>query len=202
MKSNTLNFGWLLLIPILVSAWNYSCNSAPKNPKELAAADSLRADLRIADSLLKTLEKEKVKQAEDAVRGNSAFIEDGINKLQDTLDLETATFLTEYRSIAKILGIYVSNHDRLKGAIDSLKTSCDNLSHDLRNNSLAEGLDPVKSVNNERVQVHKLMNELNFLIPAVGNGLKTNDSLSPKIKAYIEELNAKLAARNNPGPAK
>lgn len=200
MKKMTTRFG--LLLTMLIAGGNYSCNNAPENPKELAAADSLRADIRIADSLLRTLDPEKVEAVEEAIAGNSHYIEDAINKLQDTIDIPTATFLTDYRSTKKILSVYVENHERLRKAVDSLKLATDNLAHDLRNNSLAKGLVPEKCVENEREQVNKVIRELNFLIPAVNQGLAKSDSLAPRIKSYIEELNRKLGEKNIPVPDK
>lgn len=194
MKKTSACFGWLLIIAVFAASLP-SCKSGPKDPKALAQADSLRGELFRADSMLRALGKEKPEEASEAIMNNTRIATAAINTLQDTIDVETATFMTRYRSIAKVLEAYVENYDKMKAALDSLTVNCNNLSHDLQHNTLADGLDPAKSVEHEREQAEEVIGQVRFLVPAVINGLKQNDTLEPKVKAYIDQVNQKIAVK-------
>jgi len=183
------------LLPLLVAALAASCSSETKHPNELRAVDSLCRELAKADSLLRSLPKEQPSAAAAEIQNNIQSATEAINQLQDTISIETATFLTEYRSAKKILSTYAEKHDQLRAALDTLSLNCSHLSNDLRNNSLAADLDPVKSVENEKALAGRLIDEVRFLVPVAQMGLKRQDSLAPKVKAYIAEMNQKLAEK-------
>jgi hypothetical protein len=173
------------------------CSSGPKYPALVKTVDSLRGELLKTDSLLKTVDKEEAEMyAKNIVARNDSAVA-FINMLADTITRADAEKLTNYRSLRKVFATYADNYDRYRNASDTLTMNLNNLAHDLQNNSLAEGLDPAKSVEHEKEVTAELVNEISYLVPLVKRSMLTHDSLYPGIKSYLNEMAAKVAARNS-----
>lgn len=173
------------------------CSSGPKYPALVKTVDSLRGELLKTDSLLKMVDKEDAEAyAKNIVARNDSAVA-FINMLADTITRTDAEKLTNYRSLRKVFATYADNYDRYRRASDTLTMNLNNLAHDLQHNSLAEGLDPAKSVEHEKAVTAELVNEISYLVPLVKRSMHTHDSLYPGIKSYLNEMAAKVAARNN-----
>jgi hypothetical protein len=96
-----------------------------------------------------------------------------------------------------VFSTFAENYDRYRTASDTLTMNLNNLAHDLQNNSLTEGLDPVKSVAHEKELTAGLMAEINYIVPLVKRSILIHDSLYPGIKTYLNDMAAKVEARKN-----
>lgn len=173
------------------------CSSGPKNPALVKTVDSLRGEFIKTDSLLKTVTKETAEMyARNIVARNDSAVA-FINMLADTITRADAEKLTNYRSLRKVFSTYADNYDRYRRASDTLTMNLNNLAHDLQHNSMAEGLDPAKSVAHEKEVTGELVAEISYMVPLLKRSMHIHDSLYPGIKSYLNEMAAKAAARNN-----
>lgn len=173
------------------------CSSGPKHPALVKTVDSLRGELIKTDSLLKMVNKEAAEAyAKNIVARNDSAVA-FINMLADTISRADAEKLTNYRSLRKVFATYAENYDRYRRASDTLTLNLNNLAHDLQHNSMAEGLDPVQSVAHEKEVTTELITEISYMVPLIKRSMHTHDSLYPGIKSYLNEMAAKVAARNN-----
>ncbi|GAB4131225.1 MAG: hypothetical protein Fur0041_01400 [Bacteroidia bacterium] len=179
----TFAFSGLLL-------WS-SCSS-PDYSKELAEIDALRVTVVRTDSVLKRIDKERAELLHKEISTNAQYIQFNVNKLKDTLDKNTAFLLTEYKALRKEFELVADQHKKLSAALDSINMSLDNLQHDLKNKSLAEGLVAADCVKKESEQVNEAYKIAGEMRSIYDQSLIAFDSLSPKVKDYIQVMNSKL----------
>lgn len=174
-----------------------ACSSAPEHPELVKTVDSLRGELIKADSLMRQVSKEQAESyAQQIVARNDSALA-FINTLADTITREDAEKLTNYRSLRKVFATYADNYDGYRKASDTLTANLNNLAHDLQHNSMAEGLDPVKSVAHEKDLTGQLCSELQYMVPLIKRSIRVHDSLYPGIKSYLNDMAAKVEARKN-----
>ncbi|HTF03170.1 MAG TPA: hypothetical protein VK826_04060 [Bacteroidia bacterium] len=165
--------------------------------QELATIDSLKKVLVATDSIIESLDPADVGKKAEEIGNNSKFIQFNVNKLKDTLDFNTALLLTEYRQTGKYFKQMKEDFERVDKAIDSANVSLDNLAHDLKNNSLAEGIDAKASVKSESDQVGEMHAFAQAQVKKKQETREAYDTLVPKVNAFVQDISVKLAASQN-----
>src|ERR1044072_15535 len=115
----------------------FSCKGE-QHEKEIAEINSMRNKLEMTELLLKNVDHEMADRLGTEVQNNSQFIQFNINKIGDTIDFQTAIFLSNYKALHEGFEGIAENGERLEIAIDSTRKTLDNLEHDIVNNSLAK----------------------------------------------------------------
>jgi len=72
--------------------------------------------------------------------------------------------------------------------------SLDNLSHDLTNHSLAEGIDAKASVESETEQIGEMHAYAKDMMKKKNEALVSYDTLLPKVNSFVQQMSAKLDA--------
>ena len=171
-----------------------SCKNEPYK-EEVEEIGRLRVKLVQTDSILKTVDAEDAERLGTEVRNNSQFIQFNLRKVGDTLDYPSALLLTNYQALLRGFETVDETHKKITMAIDSVEHSLDNLEHDLRNNSLAQGLSPEECVEEESEQVKELNDRSKELQPLFVNTKASYDTLAPKIRDYMGKLNQRLSEK-------
>lgn len=182
-----------LLFVVTIGSLLVTCKGEDYS-KELASIDSLKKVLTSTDSLIEQADPEAIKKRGDEISNNSKFIQFNVNKLKDTLDFNTALMLTDYRAVGKDLSTMCENLEKLEKAIDSARVSLDNLSHDLINHSLAEGIDAKASVESETEQIGEMHAYAKDMMKKKKEALESYDTLLPKVNSFVQQMSAKLDA--------
>lgn len=190
-----------LITGLAITALFFACKGE-SHDKEITEIGKLRNVLMQSDSVLGKIDREDAERLGTEVRNNSQFIQFNINKLGDTLDFKTALLLTDYRSLLKSFETAEETHKKLKSAVDSTRMNLENLEHDLKNNSLAQGLTPEGCVEQETEQVNAIYERSKEIRSMLEGAKGSYDTLNPKISAYMKELNLKLAEKEAQTPAK
>ncbi|MBI3510609.1 MAG: hypothetical protein HY064_08090 [Bacteroidetes bacterium] len=186
-----------LLIAFLPLLFLFSCGE--RNDKEITEINSLRVKLSQTDSLLLKVDKDEAEKKEAELKNNAQFIQYNINLLGDTLDFKTALFLNYYRSLLRNYQTVADSYSKILLQADSSRRSLDNLEHDLKNNTLADGLTPEKCIESETERVNYLYQHAGDLRSMLEQAKSGYDTLSPKVAGFMAGLNMKLAARNQNG---
>ena len=180
-----------LIVGIIFSTFFYSCKFE-KHEKEISGINLLRIQLSSTDSLLKNVDVALVERIVIDLQNNSKLIQFNINKIGDTLDFKTASFLNSYRLLLPFFMKVANDHNKIAVAIDSTKLNLTNLEHDILNNSLAQNLTPDACLLLEQEQVKAMYDCAVTLRSTLDEVSKTLDSLSPQIALYIKEQNQKV----------
>lgn len=167
----------------------------PKDPASLAAADSLLMKLKQADSLLKTVDREEVEEHSEKIETDLRAVKPAIHAVGDSMAYNEALLVTDYESAGEVFEAFGEDIKKLPPRMDSMSKDLQNLAHDLRENSLAEGLDPKKCINEERDKVTRISDYVNLLVPRVNQMMKKADTLEPRFRQYMQDLNNKMAAK-------
>lgn len=165
--------------------------------KELATIDSLKGVLVVTDSLIQSANVDDIQKKSDEIANNSKFIQFNVNKLQDTLDFNTALILTDYRALGKEFKMMATNITKLESAMDSASVSLNNLTHDLNNHSLADGVNAQASVQAESEQIGEMHAFMEDLLRRKQDARQSYDTLLPKVNTIVQQMSAKLDAKQN-----
>lgn len=165
---------------------------------ELSTIDSLKRVLISTDSLIASLNTADITRRTEDIANNSKFIQYNVTRQADTLDYITGLLLTEYRETGNKYRHANEEITRLSNAIDSMSRGLDNLKHDLENYSLAEGVDGKASVVHETSQVSVVTSYAFELKSSLENTRKSYDTLLPKVNAFVNRINARMATVQTP----
>ncbi len=166
-----------------------------KHEKELAAINSLRADLLKTDSLLNKTDLEFAERMAAEVKNNTQFIQFNLKKLGDTVDFKTYKLISNYGSLLPAFEKVAENHKHLSAAIDSTNKSLIDLQHDVEKNSLAKNLTPESCIQQEKTQISEMYDYVGIMRSSLNRAKAGYDTLSPKIAEYMKSLNQKLAEK-------
>lgn len=178
------------------------CGTPAANEKAADEAEKLQAVLGSADSILQKIDVEKAENSARQIKNNSQFIQSNIPKMGDTLDFNTALFLTDYRSLYKDFEVVEKNHRLLRQAIDSSRINLGNLVSDLRSNSLTAGLSPDSAVAYEKRQAAQLREFAIDIQKRLAQATTQYDSLVPRVNEYLELIKQRTGNVPMPLPPK
>lgn len=178
------------LLAALALLFVTSC-SGPEYPKEIAMLDSLRIKLDSAEAGLNSIDSNKVIAAVNEVNTDLQEITMHFNTISrdSMLDRETATNLTNYRSVRKAFNIYQREHARLQKDIDYSQSQLSNLIHDLEKGIIDEK-DAPAYVQRESEEAVKIIEMTNLLTGSVKGMLERYEEAKPKVKEYMQSLKA------------
>lgn len=168
-----------------------SC-SGPQYPKEIASLDSTLVQLDSAEKNLQSLDSVKIFSAIESIDKDMHYIQVHFSRVsKDSLmDRETATFLTDYRSVLKPLKLYKREHRKLSSDIDYSQLQITNLKRDLEK-GLVEEKDVQQYVETERTEAHKTIQTTKKIVDIVSQLMPRYDSAEPKVRQYVDGLKAK-----------
>lgn len=163
--------------------------------KEIAAINSLRAELVRTDSLLGKTDLEFAERMAAEVKNNTQFIQFNLKKLGDTVDFKTYKLISNYGSLLPAFEKVAENHKHLSAAIDSTNKSLNDLEHDFEKNSLAKNLTPEFCIQQEKAQIEEMYDYVGIMRSSLGKAKSGYDTLAPKIADYMKWLNRQLAEK-------
>ncbi|MCU0432471.1 MAG: hypothetical protein MUC87_03325 [Bacteroidia bacterium] len=178
------------------------CGTPAANEKAAVEAEKLAAVLGSADSILNKVDAEKAEDIARQIKNNSQFIQSSIPKMGDTLDFNTALFLTDYRSLYKNFEVVEKNHGLLRRAIDSTRINLGNLVNDLRSNSLNAGITPDSAVAYEARQASQLYAFAGDIQKRYIQASSQYDTLVPRVNQYLELIKTRTGNVPMPLPPK
>ncbi|HTL80712.1 MAG TPA: hypothetical protein VL651_03345 [Bacteroidia bacterium] len=190
MKSNFKKH----IVPAIVTTFFLVSCFGEKNQKQLDEIKDLRAKLTEVDSMLKGVDAEYAESKAAEVKNNAQFIQFNIQKIGDTLDFQTALFLDTYHTLLRSFETVAESHDKISETVDSTRNGLDDLEHDIRENSLAEGLTPEGCLEREQEQVNYLYDNAKQLRSMLDKAKAGDDTLTPKVNQYMTDLKVKLSA--------
>lgn len=176
------------------------CGTPAANEKAAVEAEKLQAALSSADSILQKIDVEKAENSARQIKNNSQFIQSSIPKMGDTLDFNTALFLTDYRSLYKDFEVVEKNHRLLREAIDSSRINLGNLISDLRSNQLTAGLTPDSAVAYEQRQAAQMREFALDIQKRHADATMKYDSLVPRVNEYLELIKQRTGTVPMPLP--
>lgn len=194
-----------LILPALAmmaGLFTTSC-SGPENAKEVASLDSVRTRLDSAEMLLMSIDSAKITATIAQVQKDMAFVQETLSKMPEdsVMDRETATFLTDYRSVLKPYKLFIRERAKLASDIDYSQKQITSLMHDLEK-GIVEESDVPKYVDTEKGEAENVIHNTNMIAGTIRELEPRYSSAEPQVRMYIEELKQKAAeAEANPAPA-
>ena len=182
-------FPFFLILALLLG----SCKDAEKEAY-LAEIDQMNNQL---DSLWSEIEQNNI----DSLRGVTSTIDRVIANVQknyfpDSIDLEIAGMMNQYKGIKKTLERNSGNLAKAKAAIPEIKETLGHLKHDIVNGAGNREL-YAENVEYERGKVNQVDELLSFYFKARDTNLSTFQEIHPKVEAFANELAEKRKQEAN-----
>jgi len=165
-----------------------SCSGDSKHPSELASADSLCKVLKTADSLFNSMDSAVVTKSLQQINYSLAYIQ---QNQKDTIGRAEGKMLLEFYKIKRPLIAYSKQKKEVANNMHQEKEQCENLSHDLKHNTLDTKLDLKTCLQNERSRVAAISSFCSAIAPAVSRSMKNFKDLYPQIETRVNQLKAK-----------
>jgi hypothetical protein len=170
-----------------------ACGPSQDYTAELKTIEMCRADLVRLDSTISLVKPDQVENLTLQINNTSSFTQTAINKIGKTIDFKTAEMLTEFRALRKPFEGVSENYELIRASIDSTAKNLESLEHDLKKNTLAEGLTAAECVKRERANIDALAEQTQIVINNYVNSKLAFDTLQPKVMNYAQQLNLQLA---------
>lgn len=173
------------IVAVLASACNHT-----NYEKEIKVIDSLFTIMEDSKALLATLDTAKVEEYQKNSTELLAKFDEGV---EDTLDLETAVFVSDYAYVKKVLARFGKQKRDFENDFVFNNKQLNRLKNDLEHNAI-----PADSVEYYVVSETRAVKELNILVDKTVNNvnmqLERYDSLHPMVVNIAKELNLTVEA--------
>lgn len=179
------------LLALLAGLFTTSC-SGPENAKEVASLDSVRTRLDSAETLLMSIDSAKITATIAQVQKDMAYVQEALSKMpaDSVMERETATFLTDYRSVLKPYKLFIRERAKLAQDIDYSQQQITHLMHDLEK-GIVEESDVPKYVDTEKAEAENVIHNTRMIAGTIRELEPRYNTAEPQVRMYIEELKQK-----------
>lgn len=185
------------LIAAMAMLFTVSC-SGPQYTKEIASLDSLQKQLDSAEVMLNAIDSTAISTAVSEVPMDLHDITMRFRTIShdSIMDRETATFISDYRSVLKPFKAYLREHKKLQADIDYSQGQIANLIHDLQKNIVDEK-DAPQYIKHETDDAARTIQVTKMLANTVKEVMVRYNATKPKVKQYMESLDVKSSQPDN-----